>query len=62
MGFSLMPKGKDFFKLFDKQATLAVEASRFFIELCQSGNFDDANIQKMRDIEHEWQSAPDLHV
>ena len=53
MGFSLMPKGKDFFNLFDKQASLAVEAARFFIEMCQSGKFDDANIQKMRDIEHE---------
>jgi predicted phosphate transport protein (TIGR00153 family) len=48
-----MPKGKDFFNLFDKQAALAVEAAHFFIELCQSGKFDDTGIQKMRDIEHE---------
>jgi hypothetical protein len=51
--FGLMPKGKNFFALFDKQASLAVEAARFFIELCASGKFDDDNIQKMRDIEHE---------
>jgi hypothetical protein len=48
-----MPKGRDFFNLFDKQALLAVEAASFFIELCKTGKFDDANIQKMRDIEHE---------
>jgi hypothetical protein len=53
MVFSFMPKGKDFFHLFDKQASLAVEAAHFLNELCQSGNFDDANTQKMRDIEHE---------
>ena len=51
--FGLMPKGKNFFDLFDKQAELAVSAARFFIELCASGKFDDDNIQKMRDIEHE---------
>ena len=53
MGFSLLPKGKNFFDLFDKQASLTVEAARFFIELCESGKFDDDNIQKMRDFEHE---------
>ena len=53
MGFRLLPQGKNFFDLFDKQASLAVEAARFFNELTQTGKFDDVNTQKMRDIEHD---------
>ncbi len=51
--FGILPKGKNFFELFDKQVALAVEAAGFFIKLCETGDFNDDNIQKMRDIEHE---------
>jgi hypothetical protein len=53
MRFSLLPKEFQFFTLFDKQASWAVEAARFFKELAVSGKFDDDNIQRMHDIEHK---------
>jgi uncharacterized protein len=52
MKFSLLPKEFQFFVYFDKQASWAVEASKFFRELAMSGNFGDESIQRMTEIEH----------
>ncbi len=53
MKFSFLPREFEFFDLFDKQADCAVKAANYFKELVQSGIFDDATVQRMRDIEHE---------
>ena len=53
MKFSFLPREFEFFDLFDRQADCAVKAAKYFKELVQSGIFDDATVQRMRDIEHE---------
>ncbi len=53
MKFNILPREFVFFDLFDKQADCAVKAAHYFKELVQSGIFDDATVQRMRDIEHE---------
>ncbi len=53
MKFSFLPREFEFFDLFDRQAECAVKAAVYFKELTQSGVFDDATVQRMRDIEHE---------
>ena len=52
MGFSLIPKEVQFFDLFDKQAEIITIAAAHFREMAEKGQFDDANIEKMSDIEH----------
>lgn len=52
MKFSLLPKEIKFFDLFDEQAKILVTASACFLDLVNGAGFDDAGIQKMRDIEH----------
>jgi len=52
MGFSLIPKEVQFFDLFDKQAEIIKIAAACFKEMAAKGQFDDASIEKMRDIEH----------
>ena len=52
MGFSLIPKEIQFFDLFDKQAEIITIAAAHFREMAEKGQFDDANIEKMSDIEH----------
>ena len=45
MKFSLIPKEYQFFDLFDKMATDALDAARCFREFSVAGTFDDvANI------------------
>lgn len=53
MAFSLIPKEMKFFDLFDQQATNAVETAALFKKLVQTGGFDDAGVQRIRDLEHE---------
>ena len=53
MGFSLIPKEVQFFDLFDKQAAVINIAAKGFKELAVSGTFDDAGIERMKDIEHQ---------
>ena len=53
MKFSFLPREFEFFELFDRQADCAIKAAAYFRELVQSGTFDDATVQRMRDIEHE---------
>lgn len=53
MGFSLLPKEVQFFDLFDMQAAVINSAAKCFKELATKGTFDDAGIEKMKDIEHQ---------
>ncbi len=53
MGFRLIPKEMHFFDLFDDQAKKIIATALKFRELTASGKFDDEEIQKMRDLEHE---------
>jgi predicted phosphate transport protein (TIGR00153 family) len=53
MKFRFLPKGFDFFTLFDKQANCAVDAAKLFTELVLSGVFDSESVQRMREIEHQ---------
>jgi hypothetical protein len=39
--------------LFDKQALSILKAARFFKDAVTNGKFDDVNVLKMRDLEHE---------
>jgi uncharacterized protein len=52
MKFSLLPKEYQFFVMFDKQASWAVEAAKCFKDLATIGKFDDESIQRMHEIEH----------
>jgi uncharacterized protein len=53
MKFRFLPKGFDFFTLFDKQANYAVDAAKLFTELVLKGTFDSESVQRMREIEHQ---------
>ena len=53
MGFSLIPKEVQFFDLFDKQAEVINIAAAAFKDLAANGKFDDAGIERMKDIEHQ---------
>jgi predicted phosphate transport protein (TIGR00153 family) len=48
-----LPKERNFFDLFEKQAACAVEASDCFKELVSKNRLDDASLKKMEDIEHK---------
>ncbi|HVN72471.1 MAG TPA: DUF47 family protein [Desulfomonilia bacterium] len=52
MGLSFLPKDQNFFVLFNKQAQYAVDAAVLFAQMTSKGAFDNENVQKMRDIEH----------
>jgi uncharacterized protein Yka (UPF0111/DUF47 family) len=51
MKFSLLPKQFQFFDLFDRMSTDAVEAARCFKEFAMTGTFDDNANKKMHIIE-----------
>lgn len=51
MKFSLLPKQYQFFDLFDRMSTDAVEAARCFKEFAMTGTFDDMANKKMHIIE-----------
>jgi predicted phosphate transport protein (TIGR00153 family) len=53
MEFSLIPKEIQFFDLFDKQSAVIKNAAKCFKDLAISGTFDDAGIERMKDIEHQ---------
>lgn len=57
MSFSLIPKEIKFFDLFDKQASNMINASNIFREIIKNGNYDEAAIQKIKDIEHTCDEA-----
>ncbi len=53
MGFSFIPKEMKFFDLFDQQSKNVVKGCEWFKAMAATGGFDDAGVQKMRDMEHE---------
>jgi predicted phosphate transport protein (TIGR00153 family) len=53
MFFKFLPNEFNFFDLFEKQVSFAVDAARYFKELMLKGNFDEAAIKKMAAIEHQ---------
>ena len=53
MFFKFLPKGFNFFDLFDKQVSYAVDAAVFFKKLVSKGAIDDESLDKMREIEHQ---------
>jgi len=57
MFFNFLPKEFDFFNLFDKQASCAIEAAKAFKEIVTKGDINDASLQKIRDIEHQGDDA-----
>jgi predicted phosphate transport protein (TIGR00153 family) len=48
-----LPKDFNFFDLFERQASYAVEAACYFKELVSKGSSDELSMQKMKDIEHQ---------
>ena len=48
-----LPKGFNFYELFEKQAAYAVEAAAFFKELVSKGSVDEASLKRINTIEHQ---------
>ncbi|MCX5701203.1 MAG: DUF47 family protein [Candidatus Omnitrophica bacterium] len=57
MLFNFIPREFNFFDLFEKQASYAVEAAKFFKELTAKGEIDEEAMNKMRLIEHQGDEA-----
>lgn len=57
MILKFLPREFNFFDLFEKQASFAVDAARFFKELVARGSVDEASLDKMRSIEHQGDDA-----
>jgi len=57
MLFNLIPQEFNFFDLFEKQASFAVEAAKFFKDLASKGQIDEVAMDKMRAIEHQGDEA-----
>ncbi|MDD5568432.1 MAG: DUF47 family protein [Candidatus Omnitrophota bacterium] len=53
MFFNLIPKEFNFFDLFEKQVSYAVEATAAFRELASKGRIDEQGIERIRLIEHQ---------
>ncbi|MDD5044608.1 MAG: DUF47 family protein [Candidatus Omnitrophica bacterium] len=53
MLFNFIPKEFNFFDLFEKQVSYAVEAAAYFKELASTDGVNEKSLQKMRDIEHQ---------
>ncbi|MGD0572234.1 MAG: DUF47 family protein [Sedimentisphaerales bacterium] len=47
------PKDFNFFKLFEKQVSYAVDAARFFREVVSKGSVTEDTLSKMSEIEHQ---------
>jgi uncharacterized protein len=52
-----IPKEFNFFGLFEKQVSFAVDASRYFKQVILSGEINEDILQKIRDIEHQGDDA-----
>jgi predicted phosphate transport protein (TIGR00153 family) len=57
MFFKFMPKGFNFFDLFERQIGFAVSAANYFKELVLEGSIDEKAIEKMEEIEHQGDEA-----
>lgn len=56
MLFKFIPNEMKFFDLFDEQGKNILAAASHFKTMAEAGRFDDAGVQRMRDIEHEGDS------
>ncbi len=52
-----IPKEFNFFDLFEKQVSFAVDASRYFKQVILSGEINEDILQKIRDLEHQGDDA-----
>ena len=52
-----IPKGCNFFDLFERQVGFAVDAASFFKQVISSGEINESALQKIRDIEHQGDDA-----
>lgn len=57
MKFSLLPKEYQFFDLFDRMASGAIDAARCFKEFAVKGTFDDTTNERMHNIEERCDEA-----
>jgi uncharacterized protein len=57
MFFKFFPKSFDFFELFEKQISFAVEAARFFKVVVSQGYVNEDTLSKMAAIEHQADDA-----
>jgi len=48
-----IPKEFNFFNLFERQVSFAVDASRYFKQVISSGKIDESVLPKIREIEHQ---------
>jgi len=53
MFFKFFPNEYNFFDLFEKQVSCAVDAAKCFKEIAVKGLFDETAVNKMADIEHQ---------
>jgi len=53
MMFNFLPKEFNFFDLFEKQVSFAVEASHYFKDLVLKGTIDPDALKEMHEIEHQ---------
>ena len=53
MFFKFLPKGFNFFELFEEQAGFAIDAARLYKETVSKGGVDEAALQKIQAIEHQ---------
>jgi uncharacterized protein len=52
MFFKFLPKDFNFFELFEKQASFAIDAARLYKEVVSRGGVDETSLAKIREIEH----------
>jgi uncharacterized protein len=57
-----LPKGFNFFVLFERQVDCAVSAAHYFSELVSKGDLDEDIINKIHDLEHEGDEAAHIII
>jgi hypothetical protein len=57
MAFKFLPKGFNFFDLFEKQVDCAVNSAHCFSELVSKGTLDVDSIKEIQDLEHQGDEA-----
>jgi uncharacterized protein len=53
----LLPRGINFFDLFERQVGFAVEAARFFEQIVSRGHIDGNTLSRIQEIEHSGDEA-----
>ena len=62
MIFKFLPKGFNFFDLFDKQVDCAVDAAHCFKELVSKGTLDETVIKEIHELEHQGDEAAHIII